>query len=188
MKIPPRSLAALLVCCLTSPVLGQTEKIGLYADALGTDCSIADTGPGIIEVHMIHYGSEGSIGVSFRAPKPACWVGAIWVGDVLSEPFQALGGTQQAYYDVGYAGCRVSPIHIGKMNYFSAGTSNPCCEYPVLPSYFPTVISVDCQVPFGAEVRIGAGKVTINENENCPCNPPVAVEETTWGGVKALYR
>jgi len=39
-----------------------------------------------------------------------------------------------------------------------------------------------------ALIAIGAGKVTINETENCPCDPPVAVEETTWGRVKAFYR
>jgi hypothetical protein len=38
---------------------------------------------------------------------------------------------------------------------------------------------VDCALPFGNAVA-GAEAVSINENESCLCDPPLAVEETTW--------
>jgi hypothetical protein len=188
MKITYRLLAVLMVLCVVRVAHGQTEKIALYADAWGSDCSITDTAPGVVEVHMIHVGSVGSTGASFRAPMPACWMGAVWLGDVISPPFLIIGTTQGNFIDVAYRTCVVSPIYIGKINFYGVGTGDPCCEYPVLPSYFPTVIAVDCTPLFGPEVPIGGGSVTINENSNCPCNPPLATEETTWGRVKALYR
>lgn len=187
MKTTHAFFAVLLVLSVAQPIFGQTEKIALYADAWGSDCSITDTAPGVVEVHMIHIGSVGSTGASFRAPAPACWTGAIWLGDVIS-PFLTIGTTQGNFIDVGYSTCLVSPIHIGRMNFYSAGTGGPCCEYPVLPSTgYPTAVSVDCAVPFGNLVAIGGGSVMINENSNCLCDPPLAVEETTWGRVKALY-
>jgi len=181
-----------LVLCVAHPALGQTEKLTLYADAGGSDCSIADTAPGVVEVHIIWTGSGGRKALRFRAPKPACWTGATWLGDVIAGNFLTIGTTQSDDLSIAWTACFDLPIYVGKMNFFGVGTGEPCCQYPVLPgvhSEIPgSVVGVDCNPPpFGTKVAIGAGKVTINETEDCLCNPPLAVEETTWGRVKALY-
>jgi hypothetical protein len=199
MQIARRLFAAFLVLCLAHPVLGQTEKITLYADAEGSDCSVTDTAPAIVAVYMFHVGSGVRKASRFMAPKPACWTGAVWVGDVIAPDTEHIGSTQGDFavnYNVAGVSCfnvpRALPIYIGKINYFLTSIGPSCCEYPVLPSpnsEIPgSVITIVCDnPPFGTLIAIGAGKATINENEDCPCNPPLAIEESTWGRVKALY-
>jgi hypothetical protein len=192
MKIRYELLVVFLVLCVAHPALGQTEKLTLYADAGGSDCSIADTAPGLVEVHMIWAGSGGRTALHFRAPKPACWTGATWLGDVIAGNFASIGTTQSVSYTIAWTDCFDLPFYVGKMNFFGVGTGEPCCQYPVLAatmSEIPgSVVGLDCQQPFGNKVAVGAGSATINETEDCLCNPPLAVEETTWGRVKALYR
>jgi len=199
MKITHGLLAVLLVCCIAPPVPGQTEKITLYADAAGTDCSVTETVPGIVSMYMFHVGSGVRRASKFTAPKPACWTGAVWAGDVISPGLGvAIGNTQSdftLYYNYAGVSCfqepNPLPLYIGTINYFVVSPGPSCCEYPVLPasdSEVPgSVITVLCVEP-PSLIAIGAGKVTINETEDCPCDPPVAVEETTWGRVKAFYR
>jgi hypothetical protein len=166
--------------------------ITLYADAAGTDCSVSETIPGIVSVHIFHVGTGRRRSSFFTAPKPACWTGAVWAGDVF-PPGMAFIGNTQVDFSVHYgASCRDLPTFIGTINFFVTSTGPSCCEYPVLPmsnSEIPgSVFTADCSVPFSSLYAIGGGKVTINETEDCPCNPPLAIEESTWGRVKALYR
>jgi hypothetical protein len=191
MKMKQRLIAALVVLCVAHPALGQTEKFTLYADTGGSDCSIADTAPGVVEVHMIWAGSGGRKVLHFRAPKPACWTGATWLGDVIAGPFLSIGTSQADDFTIAWTACFDLPFYVGKMNFFGVGTGEPCCQYPVLPGAHAeipgSVVGLDCQQPFGNLVAVGAGSATINETEDCLCNPPLAIQETTWGRVKALY-
>jgi hypothetical protein len=190
-------LAVLLFSCVAGRALGQAERITLFADAAGTDCSITDVAAGTVDVHMFHTGSGRRGASHFIAPKPPCWEGAVWIGDAIPLTFLYLGDTQTdfvvAYQNGVPCGTNELPLHIGMIRYLVAGTGQPCCEYPILPA--PTaeipgsVVTVDCDPPpFGEIIAIAAGKVTINETPNCLCDPPLSVETSTWGRVKALYR
>jgi len=195
-KISRGWFAALLLCLIVPPVFGETEKITLYADAAGTDCSVTETVPGLVSVYMFHLGSGDRAMSRFMAPKPTCWTSAVWAGDLVSPDMWYTGNTQTGltvFYQAPGVACYQAPMslptYIGTISYFVVSIGPSCCEYAVLP--IPAAASVqaaDCNSPFGTLLAIGAGKVTINETEDCPCNPPLAIEETTWGRVKSLYR
>ena len=186
MKVTPALLGILLVLPANSLVRAQTtEKMALFADRAGTDCSISDTGEGTAIVYIFHVGTGTRTGCEFRAPKPECWIGATWVGDAYAF-FFTLGQSQGPDVSVAYDACLTLPIYLGKMIFEVSGNAQPCCRYPVLPSvYEPAgILTVDC---LGQGIRILSGPAVINENSSCPCAPPLAVEATTWGRVKSLY-
>jgi hypothetical protein len=189
MKITPVLLVALLLGLFaTSLVHAQTtEKIALYADRAGTDCSISDTGVGTAIVYIFHVGTGTRIGCEFRAPMPECWTGATWVGDAYAF-VGVLGQSQGPDVSVAYGACLTLPVYIGKMVFEITGAAQACCRYSVLPSvYVPSsVITLNCVDP-SHNIPILGGSATINENASCPCVPPLAVESATWGRIKSLY-
>ena len=178
---------SLLLCILTAlfarQARGQTSKIELYADATMSSCELVDQGTALRSIHMFQTGPMKSSGARFKAPKPACWVGATWVGDITA--FVATGSSQ-VDWSVGYGVCLQLPVHIGQINFFATGGALPCCEIVAMqPAPFPFVYT-DCEFN---ELPLAAGqKVVINPNESCRCQNPLAAEATTWGRVKALYR
>ena len=168
-----------------------TDKIELFADQGMSNCELAFNGPNIYQVHMFHTGPDAAIACQFMAPKPACWTNAIWTGDTL--PFLSLGNSQTDL-SLSYGACLQPPIYLGTINYFVSGPGTSCCPYPVLPaltSPIPGRIAVfDCALPNSNTLAADAGQqVMINPNSSCPhCElGPVAVQETTWGRIKALY-
>ena len=190
MKVTPVLPVALLLTLLaTSPVQAQTtEKIALYADKFGTDCSITDVGVRTVYVYMIHEGTGTRTGSEFRAPKPDCWTGAVWDGD---ELFATVGGqigySQGPFLALAYSACLPLPVYLGRIAFEATGDAEACCRYPVLPSAFEpaSVVAVNCS--FDPPIPILAGSTVINENASCPCGPPLAVESATWGQIKSLY-
>ena len=124
MRIKHLPLLVLLLTPLTATrVPAQTtEKIALYADRAGTDCSISDSGVGEAIVYIFHVGTGTRIGCEFRAPKPACWIGATWVGDSYAFDF-VFGQSQGPDVSVAYTACLPLPIYIGKMVFEVTGAS-----------------------------------------------------------------
>jgi hypothetical protein len=180
----------LLTASPSSPdTLGRIE---LAADAGGTNCNIVDTAPAVIHVHMLITQALAINGVQFRAPKPACWVGATWLAD--SNVFPAhIGDTQNdpRGLSIGFGPCRSSPVYLGSMIYTIQGQALPCCLYPVLKAIvdgrpdLPTPIMVACDDMMHG---IAPGFAVVNPGPGCYCISPVPVDDTTWGAVKALYR
>ncbi len=174
-------------------------EIRLCADIGGTECVIQDNVPGLVDVYMIVTGVDGVSAIQFAAPKPDCWKGATWLGDVLPFPL-VIGDTQNNYeggISIGLSlhpcseGGGISPIYLGKISYMTQGTAETCCEYSVKKAEvdfhpeFDEPIFVYCD---GTLSGISAGRVTINADESCNCGQPVPTQETTWGQIKALYR
>lgn len=183
-------LVAVAVCTAGAATAGG--RIALYADADGAHCTIQDHSPGIVEVHIVYEGDQEAGGVAFYAPTPACWTGAVWVGDIIdSDWLWGLGDTHDATKGtlVNLQGCRTGPLHLGLMNFVTSGQGEKCCRYEVSSSgdwEKPGVI--DCGYNF---VGLDTGDAVINATGSCGCgddNALVAVEETTWGQVKSLYR
>lgn len=190
MKITPvLRVVVLLTLFATSLVQAQTtEKIALYADRAGTDCSIDDTTVRTLSVYIIHEGTGSRTEAKFGAPKPDCWTGATWVGEVLQAALFS-GTTQSSDLQVAYTGCLSLPIYVGRMIFEVTGAAQACCRYPVLPSvFYPGTIIVHGCTPAEIYIPILGGSATINENASCPCAPPLAVESTTWGQIKSLYQ
>ncbi len=193
MRTTIRLLGTLAVICFGLPFhASSAEMITLFADAEGTDCSITRSSVGIVEVHMFHVGTGGRTAAHFVAPKPPCWTGATWLADAPNPAYLTLGTTQDDFSIALLGQCAELPVYYGKILFLTTRSSPECCEYKVLPA--PTteirgaVVATDCAQPFPNLLALGGGKATINATPNCPCEPPTAVEESTWGRVKALYR
>ncbi len=175
-----------------SPSCPETlGRIELAADAAGTNCNIVDTAPGFIYVHILITQALAVDGVQFRAPKPACWLGATWLADSMAFPV-TIGDTQNdpRGLSIGLGACRSSPVYLGSMIYMTQGQASPCCSYAVLKAFdltpeIPTPIMVACDETIHG---IAPGTAVINPGPGCYCISPVPVDETTWGAVKALYR
>lgn len=177
--------AMLLVVALL--VIGATEagaqggKIELFADATMSSCEIVDQDTMIRSVYMFHTGTTPSTGIRFKAPKPACWLGATWVGDIV--PFTNIGDSQ-IDLSIGYGFCLEPPIYLGQVNFFATGGALPCCELVALPGL--QFVFTDCSFD---EIPLATGEtVIINPNDSCRCQQPLATEPATWGRVKSLYR
>lgn len=179
-----------LLCAAGSA--GAGGRMALYADAGGTDCGIEDGAPGVVQIHMIYEGDQGAAAVAFAAPTPACWTGAVWVGDIIDAGWLAgLGDTHDLQKGtlVNLLGCYTGPVHLGLMSFVTQGKGQKCCRYEIIGSVNeggPGVL--DCATTF---VAIETGPALINPKGSCRCgddNALVAVDESTWGRVKSLYR
>jgi hypothetical protein len=114
---------------------------------------------------------------------PLCLVGGIWLSDTAQFPVTI--GSSQTGVAVGYGACLGSPIAVLAINYFGNGLTGGCCPYPVLPD--PNVPSGQIEVVDCADNLITATGFTsvINPDPTCDCDVPT--QDSTWGGIKALY-
>jgi hypothetical protein len=86
---------------------------------------------------------------------------------------------------IAYSQCLGSPIALGRVDLF--GSSAPeCTEIRIVPdpgAYSGKIEVIDCA---GNRVFGDGGYGAVNPNSECLCGA-VAIHETTWGGIKALY-
>jgi hypothetical protein len=183
-------LIVLAVAVFAAPAIAQ-DRIELYADRNASSCAIVEpVSPPIVQVHVFITGPVGATGVRFTAKKPECWVGATWLGDAL-EPGELNASNSQYDWSIAFGGCTVpnEPYHIGAISYQISGQALPCCivtAYPSAPlGYF---VFSDCS--FVEHTLEPTRTIVVNPNESCGCRSgfKLAVEETSWGRVKSLYR
>jgi hypothetical protein len=186
--------AVLVPLVLSAPPLAANPApatppgdVDLAADPTGLYDEIADVPPaGLKPIYIVvacWWGSarEGTTGVRFSAPKPACY-DAIWLSD--TNVFPIVIGNSQTGVSVSFGACLSYPIHVMTMNFSAQGTTRPCCYYWVRPDPAASsgrIEGSDCD----AEVVYLTGGATIINR--LPGGCPVPVEETTWGRVKSLY-
>lgn len=163
-----------------------SDTIGLHSDPSGASCNIVATPFALTEVFVVHV-TDGATASMFQAPKPSCWTGAAWLGDMTPYCAGVGCGDSQAGIALTYGACRIGAIHVLTIRYFSGGSSESCCPYPLLPHPWTQeghVEIADCEFNPGVALELMA---TVNGGSACPCGYPVPVEETTWGRMKALY-
>ncbi|HKW14974.1 MAG TPA: hypothetical protein VJS69_10855 [Candidatus Krumholzibacteria bacterium] len=156
------------------------DQIGIYADATGSSCNL--TGTGLTEtVAVIHKSTSGAAGSRFRIDHSAA-TGINVVGMIFPSPSVPIGNIETDML-VDYGGCRNGSILVGSLQIiWSPGASGTLSV--VNPQPFRTVVSIHCD--FGEYAATG-GQASINGASD-PCGGPLAVEPSTWGSVKALYR
>jgi hypothetical protein len=178
-------LTILALVALAVPAAAQTGDISAYSDQAGTSCNIGDPGGGVVNVHLIHKHTSGATASQFAMTS----VGNMTMG-VLNFTPQAdvlmLGSP--ADLSLAYTGCRVGDFYLGSLLYLSNGTSSPCSRITFGPA--PTqivlpgeVVMIDCANNF---VVVPFGQGIVEADGTCQCN--VGVSQTTWGGIKAMYR
>lgn len=182
----------LAVVVTTSPAAAQ-NRIELHPDINMAACAISEPlMPPIVQVYVFITGPATATGVRFSVPKPACWVGATWLGDALPPGTGSIGTSQTdwslAFYAGGWpcSGSNTPPLYLGAISYLISNQALPCCK--VEPVQGLTYTFSDCNF---AEHPLEPGvPMVINPDESCGCQGGIylATHHATWGSVKALYR
>jgi len=189
------ALLVLTICvfCLPGLASGSTGSFALTSDPEGTNCAIDADEAGQIKIHMFVKEAEGVTAVQFAAPKPDCWTGATWLADNIMFPV-VIGDTQlnrTSGLSVAFGACLESPIYLGYMLFNMTGAAASCCEFPVIKAIhdnhpeIPGPLMVDCAI---THVEALTGVAVVNVGPGCNCAQTVANRETTWGGVKEMFK
>jgi hypothetical protein len=181
-------LTVLAVAALAAPAAAQTGDISVYADAAGTSCSVSDnTAPfAFIDTYIFHKHLVGGATASQWRVDLTGGTTMTYSGQT-EAPGMLLIGQANDDLSVAYGGCLAGDILLVTVRYIGVGTSPPCSGVEVNPapsSPIPGEVAIaDCAFQFAV---VGQGQAIINEDVSCPCN--VAVAQTTWGAIKALYK
>ena len=185
-------LIAFVVLCAASTAFAQAGSIGIFTSAAATDCAL--TQPGVnftAQYTLVHTGTGGATGSGAAAPIPPC-AGGLIITDIQIAPvyLSAVAGQpgSQAGFSAGYGSCRVGPIAIANMFYQALFPVTGCCVWAVTENtaIASTPISTDCQTPIQEEPCAGGAAVLSTNPAVCTCSTPT--HESTWGGVKELFR
>jgi len=170
----------------------MADNIGVYADQAGTSCALNPTAFGLLAVYFVHDTDNGRV-AKFKV-NDILGLGAP-IGTSVTAGFVSIG-TYTDGIEIGYPTCRTGKVLVGSMSYFyqlqpmSCLNSSQIIAHP--GSEIPgEVIAVDCNTPFGnIETAVGGRAWGGEDPEPCGgCLPPtVGTTESTWGGIKALYR
>jgi hypothetical protein len=180
---------ALALLVYAVPVLAQ-DRIELYADAQRSSCAIAEPiSPPIVQVHVFLTGPTNATGVRFKAPKPDCWVGATWLGDIVPASYGTIGNSQTDW-SIGFGSCisTTPAAYVGASSYLISNQALACCAVNAIPAV--QFAFTDCSVNFSEHDLVPSKPLIVNPDQTCACQPGVvlATESTTWGRMKSLYR
>jgi hypothetical protein len=167
-----KRMLLLLVSLLLISSVAMADHIGLYRDATGGSCYLGAPGQFNPNVAIIHKFTQGATGSRFKATFPA---GTSFFG--FNTPYVPIG-LLTGDLSLGYGQCLSGSIVLGTINaIYGAGTAQ------ILPAdAFAYILYTDCS--FGEYPATG-GNAYIGGTGQCY---PFAVEPSTWGSVKALYR
>jgi hypothetical protein len=169
------------------------DSIGIYADPAGASCSLNPTAFGLLSIYLIHDSNPGATVSKFKV-NDLLGLGAP-IGTSVTAGFPNIG-TYTTGIEIGYTACRNGKILLGSMSYFYQLQPMSCLNHAEVVAHPASeiageVIYVDCGQPFGTIHTAVGGRAWGGPNsEQCGgCLPPtVATSESTWGGIKALYR
>jgi hypothetical protein len=174
-----------LAALLLTGAVGQArpvEYIGIYADAAGLDCEIADPGGSVFKTfHIVHTTSvQPAVGSAWRLEwDPG--MSMVYVGDD-SSPYFKVGNALDGA-SINYAPCATGTLKIDTVTMLSYGTSTPCSHLSLGPHPTQGRVVIYCNF---ISIPFVVGNGIVNGDQTCPCT--LATEETTWSKVKALYR
>ncbi len=178
-------LTILAIAAAAGPAFAQPGDISAYADAAGTNCNISDTGP-LVSVYLLHKNTGGATASQFRVVAPAQMT---YLSQTEAPSMLRLGNANDDM-SIAYTACLTGDFLICTVTYLGTGTTPACSQIwfePAPTSAIPGELAmVDCVVPSGNLWVPGSGRANVNPNGSCNCS--VAVQEKTWGGIKALYR
>lgn len=160
----------LLIAVLMIASVGTAGHISIYTDANGETCDFA---PGFNpNVHIVEKFSPGSTGVRFKMdPGPSLVFG-------FNTPFVPVGNLTTDL-SLAYGQCLNGSIVLGTVIMQLNGPSTMQIQ---AADGFPFILWTSCVF----EELVGTGGIACVLTQQCYCG--IAVESSTWGSVKALYR
>lgn len=171
----------LLSLTVAAPAMA-VQDIGIFADAAGTSCEIADPGGNVqVKVYIVQTSPvQPVVGSAWKLEWDA-GMSMDYVSDDTS-PYSKVGDAVNGV-SIFYFTCTAGTFVIDTVTFLSHGTSAPCSYMRLGPH--PTQNRVIIQCNF-AGTPFHGGEGIVNPNDNCHCT--LATEPTTWGRVKSLYR
>jgi hypothetical protein len=171
-------LALLVLLGAAAPArAGSVGRIAIFADEALTTTGLVDDASRIVDVFIAHVDAQQVTGAKFMIQVDPGFTGE-WLFE--SSPwYPYLFGSSLTGASVYYAQCLVTDTILIRATYWLKGTSSPCAGLHVVAHPDGQLLCIGCNMfeePCGVS---GALQV------NCP---PLLVNETTWGRVKALYR
>ena len=149
------------------PVVGQLPSVQLAGDPSGPNPEIIDDSiPGPVWVYVLIHHSTPISGVSFSAPIPECFPGAMYVVD--ETPFLHVTGNSQTGVTLGFGECLEPPADsytlVMRIMIIVSNPVSSCCWYYPLPNPETGVGEIevfDCTdnpvVAQGTPVLVGQG-------------------------------
>jgi hypothetical protein len=192
MKTILTPLALALVIAVSSPAkVGPGGRVALFSDAGLSKCSLTDSSPQIIDVYVAHI-TTGSLAesdaasIQFRITSSPGFTGT-WLEDIVPTGMSHFGASQSGI-GIGYGSCPTAgTILVLHLRYQLQGTSTPCSFLEAGP--YPNLCCVATQTCyFFNELPVDGGRLQVNPDQSCPCEATLAIEPSTWGRIKAMYR
>jgi len=186
---------SVFTCAIAS---AQIEtSIAIWGDPNYPLCEITDA-PGERTVYVVHDYNTGTTAARFKI-EPGPGNTMTYVSEV--HYFSSTAGNVQDGISVCYGACTLDTPVIASITYMAYGTSSSCSRLLVVPH--PSAETVEAIKCNGVATRAYGADLTLHRpGDACGCPvthgfqgtagvfacTPVAVENTTWGAVKALYR
>lgn len=177
---------ALMVCAM--PALA--DHIGTYADVAGTSCVMTQFAPFPTpnNMYIVHKFNPGSTASQFKVNDTTGFIASSQVTPYLSI------GTWNVDLSLAYGGCVVGDHLLMTLSFFVVTPPATCGGtldiVPAPTSPVPGAVAlVDCATPSGNLKTATGGRMFFVAGciDPSACNPTGTLN-TTWGGIKALYR
>jgi hypothetical protein len=175
-------LLTVAVMCVSGLAFGQNVgSIDIFSDVGLTDCNIVAPPAGVFPVWIAQTNVGGGVtAVQFKLNTPATITS---VGEIPS--FQLTLGNTTTGVSISYSACKTGTFLLLQINYLAQGPTAACEWITVAPEPSdPGIQFIDCND--NTIFLPSAGEARVNPDISCTCNVPV--QETTWGGIKALYQ
>jgi hypothetical protein len=166
------------------------DHFGVYSDAAGTSCAMTafNPFPNATPSFLIEKMNSGAQGCQFGILDAT---GLAYTG--FTSDFVVLG--QKDNFNVGYPTCLGGEVNIMTLNFLAFPGTYTCANrltvVPATASPIPgEIVTVLCD--FSIEGGGSGGVLYVGPDSQACVGPtgcdPVPVAQTTWGGIKALYR
>ena len=171
--------------------VAMADQIGAYSDQAGTSCSFNPANFALVTLYLVQ-DSNGATASKFMISDAS---GMSPTGTSVTAGFLSIGSYATGI-EIAYPQCQNTKVVIGTLGYFHQMETMNCSRTVQVVAHPGSevageVILVDCNLPFGnIEVAEGGRAWGGTDSEACGgCfEPTVPTSESTWGGIKALYR
>lgn len=178
-----------LTMCASAAMAGH---IGVYSDNAGASCALSAlvAPPASNTAYVIHKFNSGTTAAQFKINDTSTLFATSQTTPYLSI------GTWNTDLALAYGACIIGDHVVLTLNFLWFGTPITGCAntldvVPAPASPIPGAIAfVDCNSPSNLVEGTGGRLFVGQTSTSCPAGgcDPTATSETTWGGIKALYR
>jgi hypothetical protein len=172
--------------------VAMADRIGVFTDQAGTSCAF-NPGPfALVSLYIVHQPEGGAKVSKFKVNDLS---GMTATGASVAPGFLSIG-TFPAGIEIAYPQCQNASVVIGTLGYFHQSEVMDCSRTVQIVAHPGAqvpgeVVVVDCGEPFGS-IEVAEGGRAWGGADAVVCGdcyePPLATQESTWGGIKALYR